>query len=230
MPKNVKITTHFNPLDLFAPHSCQGCDHIGTVLCNRCKKYILDNTPTICPKCKAVLPTHSTDHPCRLGFPVYSIGERSGLLDQIIHAYKYDSIRALAMPLAELLNAHLPEDLAESSVIVPLPTATHHIRARGFDHTLLLAKKLAHLRHVKIGQPLVRNKNTVQVGASKVSRLSQAASAYEIAHNAIINKETTYILLDDVWTTGASMTAAVQKLRAAGAEHIIAAVLSISSQ
>ena len=97
----------------------------------------------------------------------------------IIRDFKYQSVHALARPLAELLDDILPSDI-KNAVIVPLPTATHHIRARGLDHTLLIARHLAHLRHCQVSPLLSRMKNTVQVGADINTRKSQAASAYSL--------------------------------------------------
>ena len=72
---------------------------------------------------------------------------------------------------------------------------------------------------------LVRNKNTVQVGASREERASQAKEAYRALK---IDSSKNYLLLDDVWTTGSSMMAAMQKLREAGAEKIGIAVVARS--
>lgn len=225
MPKNVKNTTFFNPLDLFAPHSCKRCGRLGSILCDRCKNYILENTSNICPHCKTQ--NLGKCPKCHLP-PTYTIGYRDGLLDDLIHTYKYDSVRALGDTLAYLLSARLP-DIDGTVAIVPLPTSTAHIRKRGFDHTLHLAKKLARLRSYRVTPLLIRNKNTVQVGASRSVRLTQADSAYTINHKLTPDPSTTYILLDDVWTTGASMTAAIKKLRSAGVKKIILAILAVST-
>ena len=222
----VKNTTFPSLIDLLAPHSCRGCGRLGEPLCNCCKKYILSHNSSLCPICKA--PTthgHCQKHP---DFPpFYNIGERNELLDTLIHAYKYDSVRALAPILAELLNAHLPK-LPKSSVIVPLPTASNHIRSRGFDHTYKIAKHLAKLQHCQIQPLLIRTKNTVQVGADRKTRLAQAEQAFTIDSRNPINPATTYILFDDVWTTGASINAAIKKLRQAGARKIIVTLLAVS--
>ena len=122
-----------------------------------------------------------------------------------------------------------PKNLPKDSVIVPLPTATHHVRSRGFDHTYLLAKNLGKIRKFKVEKILVRNKNTVQVGADKKARLTQAKEAYAINPKIKIKKDATYILLDDVWTTGASITAAKKILQNAGAKNIKIALLAYSS-
>ena len=221
----VKNTTIIGPLDLIAPHSCRGCGHIGEPLCERCKNYIIKNHVNLCPKCKNIIKNGKCKK-CKLP-PTYSIGPREDLLNQIIHDYKYKSSRALGIELAGLLNCILPDEI-KNYTIVPLPTATSHIRSRGFDHTFYIAKKLARLRHLEVSKILLRSKNTVQVGSDKMTRLKQAESAYEINPKIKIDKDTTYILFDDVWTTGASMCTAVKKLQQAGAKKIIIVLLAVS--
>ena len=223
----VKNTTQIGLLDLIAPHSCRGCRSIGTPLCECCKKYLLDQSSDFCPKCKSkIAKNHRCPH-CKNLPPIYFIGKRDDLLNAIIHDYKYNSIRALAKPLASLIATRLPK-LPSNSVIIPLPTATDHIRARGFDHTKNLAINLAKICHYKTEIALLRNHNTAQVGASRTARLAQAKQAYIINPKFKANSSTTYILLDDVWTTGASMETAIKKLRKTGAKNIVVALLAVS--
>lgn len=203
----VKITTLLNPLDLLAPHTCRGCGATGKPLCDCCKKYILK-------------------HHCNFKH-VYCISKREGLLKELIHDYKYNSVRALEKPLGEMLASILPEIPGEA-IIVPLPTISRHIRKRGLDHTKLAAKRVAKIRGWKVEYLLIRDKNTVQVGSDKNTRLKQAKDAYNIQPNAKINPSATYILLDDVLTTGASMKAAKKKLQDAGASRIVECVLAVS--
>ena len=227
MPHIVKNTTIFNPLDWLAPHSCRGCGHIGDVLCDCCKKNITLNFLDICPNCKTQ--KASGFCPKCADLPAcYTLGIREGILAALIHDFKYNSVRAIGVKLAELMSERLP-DLPPNSRIVPLPTATHHIRERGFDHTYFVAKRIASLKHIKAAKLFIRTANTVQVGADKTTRLAQAEHAFEINPKMEINQDTTYILFDDVWTTGASMKSALKKLRKAGAHKIIIALLATSS-
>ena len=227
MPNIVKNTTFPNLLDLIAPHSCRGCGRLGSPLCDNCKNYISANNINLCPVCKTTTPTGKCKK-CRTLPSVFIVGKRDGLLDILIHDYKYNSVRAIGPKLAKLLDAKLPSDINQA-IIIPLPTATHHIRARGLDHTHLIAKHLAKLRNYKVQNLLLRNKNTVQVGADRKSRLAQANEAFIINPKIKIDQNATYILLDDVWTTGASIRAAIKKLRQAGAKNIIVALLAVSS-
>ena len=227
MTKNVNITTFPSLYDLIAPHSCLGCDHIGTILCDRCKKYIIAHHRNICPSCKQPKTT-ATCPTCDDLPPIYVAGKRSGLLNDLIHDLKYNSNRSIARELADILHHTLPPDLPANTLIVPLPTSTRHIRERGLDHTLLIAKHLARLRGWRIAKPLERAKNTVQVGSSKSDRLTQADTAYEVSSTFKANSAATYLLLDDVWTTGATMRAAAKKLQNTGARDVRICLVSYS--
>lgn len=226
MPIIVKNTTLINPLDLLAPHSCRGCGVLGSVLCDRCKNYILSQQHNICPRCKSDNKTGDCSD-CPDLPPTFIGGERAGLLGELIHDYKYHSIRALAKSLAEIMAHALPA-FDGAAYIVPLPTIGKHIRSRGFDHTRLVAKYLSKLTGYPVCPLLARAKNTVQVGASQTKRREQASSAYHFNSKYTVELEATYILLDDVWTTGASMRAAQQILKQNQATHLACALLSLS--
>lgn len=227
MPKFVKITTKLNIFNWLFPHSCRGCGRIGPALCDCCQKNIYFLHHMFCPACKKPIRAGKCrHHPSEP--PIFALGLRQGLLDQIIHEYKYDSVRALSLPLAQLLNQILPPPVTKT-YIVPLPTISRHIRERGQDHTAKIAKNLAHLHpNYQVCPLLTRANNTIQVGANRQTRLAQAESAYQINPKYKIDRSATYLLFDDVWTTGASMRAAIKKLRENGVSNIIVAILAIS--
>ena len=110
--------------------------------------------------------------------------------------------------------------------LVALPTINKHIRERGFDHMALLARKTARLNGLKTAKVLARGNNAVQVGASMEKRQEQAKTAY-IARDGI-DVEASYLLIDDVWTTGSSMMAAAKTLREAGCKNLNIAVIAKS--
>ena len=228
MPFIVKNTTLPGLLDLLAPHTCRSCGHIGEVLCERCKNNIIFTHENYCPNCKRKNPTGKCKN-CKNLPPIFIVGRRDDIIGELVHDLKYNSTRALARPLAELLDEILPV-IDGPVALVPLPTISRHIRERGFDHTLLIMKQLKKLRghQYRVENLLLRAKNTVQVGSDEKTRLKQAESAYELAENLKIDEDTTYILFDDVWTTGASMKAALKKLRQAGARKIILSILAVN--
>lgn len=228
MRKIVKNTTFVGLLDLLAPHSCMGCGHIGNALCERCKNHIITQRTNICPNCKAKIKSKSGNcKHCKDLPATFIVGERDELIGTLVHNLKYQSVRSLARPLAELLDASLP-DFKSKAVIVPLPTISKHIRKRALDHTYLISRHLSRIRHYQVQRLLLRTNSTTQVGTDRATRQKQAASAYALNPKFIIDPQATYILLDDVWTTGASMLAATRLLKSAGASNIVISILALS--
>ena len=219
----VKNTTFGKLLDIVCPHSCRGCGRMGEVLCECCKNNIILAHENYCLNCKRLITTAKCPY-CDF-VPTYMVGWRDELIGKLVEEYKYNSVKTLGAVLAEVLDGILP--VVDGKVaVVPLPTIERHVRERGFNHTLGVVKKLARRRGWEVARILKRAKDTVQVGVGNTARLLQAAEAYSLGGK--IEPDTTYILLDDVWTTGASMRAALKKLQMAGASKIIIVVLAVS--
>ncbi|MDO4742154.1 MAG: phosphoribosyltransferase family protein [Candidatus Saccharibacteria bacterium] len=254
MSSIVKNTTFPSLLDLLSPPSCEICGTLGSILCHRCKNNIISLAPNICPNCKSKTVLGRCQN-C-LDLPqTFVAGVRSEPIGTLIYNYKFNSTRCLAKPLTEIMFTVLSKTLPreplnpllspsknhheshknykthrgpENVIIVPLPTIAKHIRERGFDHTYLLARHLSRLTSYRLEKLLLRAKNTVQVGSDAKTRKTQANHAYALNPKIKIDPSATYLLLDDIWTTGASMKAALNKLREAGIENIIIAVLAVN--
>lgn len=234
----VKNTTKWRLIDLVAPHSCRGCGHTGAVLCERCKIYNKEQREAICPLCRMVVAQSYENGGKLVKCPncemellgLWAVGWRRGVLKKLVSEFKYESVRAIGEVLAEMLNEVIP-DLAKilpegaEVVVVPLPTIGKHVRRRGLDHTLILARKLAKKRGWKCEQILTRVVDTVQVGAKVKERREQAERAYKVSRG--VDSRKYYLLLDDVWTTGASMKAAERVMREAGATKVMGAVIGV---
>lgn len=161
---------------------------------------------------------------------LFVVGWREGVLKKLVSEFKYESVRAVGEVLAEMLDETIPDlsaVLPEGAevVVVPLPTIGKHVRKRGLDHTLILARKLAKMRGWKCERVLERAVDTVQVGAKAKERQEQAKRAYEVSRE--VDSKKYYLLLDDVWTTGASMKAAERVMRKAGAKKVMGAVIEV---
>ena len=205
---------------------------MGTVLCGCCKNNILDGRVRVCPMCKRRLEAgERVCAECELGFErLEVVGWREGVLKEMIEEYKYRGVRELAGSLAELVVGVMREgeggadDEQGRVVVVPLPTIGRHVRQRGLDHTGRLAREVARRMGWECRRVLGRAKDTVQVGAKKAVREEQAKRAYEVSGKAEAGE--VYLLVDDVWTTGASMRAAAEVMRAAGATRLMGVVLA----
>ncbi len=222
MDFDVKNTIVRELFELFCPHYCLVCGKIGKILCNGCKKYNIEGYENKCLKCGVVI--KSKCEMCRLPYEgSWMVGMRDDGLGQLISKYKYGPVRALAWPLAEILDAVIP-CLGQNTVVVPVPTIDRHIRTRGMGHTELLARKLARSRGWAYKKVVSRVNNTVQVGASVGRRKKQASDAYRL--NLKIDPGLNYLVIDDVYTTGASIEAVCELLRAGGARKVMVAVLA----
>jgi ComF family protein len=207
-----------------APHPCYSCGKIGSILCDNCKYdisqeyfegcFICGNEASLTRQCSRCSTPYSRS---------WCIGTRSGALRQIIDSYKfynnYDAHRTLASLLSERIGY-----LAGDVVIVPLPTVPSHIRVRGYDHTLLLAKRLAKLQNLRLQKSLYRQTSTTQRGEDRNTRQAQAKAAFSVKGR--LDSNTTYLLIDDVVTTGATLKYGARALKKAGAGDVWVAALA----
>jgi ComF family protein len=151
------------------------------------------------------------------------VGPRRGITKKLVNAYKFERVRSAHKQLAALLDANIPE-LPRNTVVVPIPTITRHIRERGYDHCMLLARTFARHRRLAYAPLLLRTTNTVQRGADKRQREIQAEKAFSTQVN--LAPDVPYLLLDDIITTGSTFQWAAKTLKTAGAETIWAAAVA----
>lgn len=209
-------------LATLAPHPCCGCGITGQLLCVDCKYNITSEGFAACLACGRPVQGSARCARCALPYTkAWVVGERGEALAALIDQYKFERARSAHRLLAELLDGVVPE-LPSSTVVVPVPTIAKHIRLRGYDHTLLLARALAKRRKLVAKQVLTRHTTTVQLGASKVVRERNAKEAYGV--NMKVDN-VPHLLIDDVVTTGATLRYAAEALLLAGASEVwVAAV------
>ena len=209
MKNRVKITTIEQILDIIYPCYCKGCGKIGEVFCECCIfNNMAKNPPFLSTKDK-------------LFKRLVACGIRVDVLKEMVSEYKFQSRRHYARVFATYLllcaKQFFPDfsgGSKEKYVLVPLPTIPKHIRERGFDHIKRLTRDFSSVSGVPVVSILKRRKNTVQVGSDAKTRLEQAKEAYLVDSKVSFDKESHFILVDDVWTTGATMRAAGAVLEA----------------
>lgn len=213
-----------NIIALMAPHYCCGCDKVGSLLCDDCKYNIISESILVCVVCGRPTVGMNLCSSCKTPYErAWVVGKRSGVLQRLIGLYKFDRARDGFEPLGDLLAEVLP-DFPANVVVVPIPTVASHMRERGYDHMLLIAKRLAKKRNLNIERLLCRRTNTKQRQASSDKRKLQARSAFGVRGE--INPEKIYLIIDDVVTTGATIKYAAKALRDAGAKHVWVAVIA----
>lgn len=218
---NVKSTMVERLLDFVSPHYCCSCGEIGSILCEGCKYDITSERFSGCTLCGQ--PTLSGSHArCHSIIErTWCGGERTGGLERLIDDYKFEYVVAAHKPLGDILLAALPE-LPSDTIVVPIPTVRTHVRQRGYDHTLLLARYVADNRNLQCSRPLLRINSSVQRGANRKTRVAQAKAAFGVRER--LDPDATYLLIDDVLTTGSTLRFAAKAMKDAGATVVWAVV------
>lgn len=237
----VKITIEKFILDMVLQNRCVRCQREGGIFCDRCKKYISIINPGYVMNdmygfeklLVAGLKEGWFERMVRdfkyKGRRDYGefLAEKLGevIFDEIKRMRFSDGLSDKSSEIAGGVLRKVETEIKEirQIVLVPLPTIRKHIRERGFDHTLRLCFELENFLQkrlddfgisVEYQDLLVRKNKTVQVGKEKKERVKQAEKAYGICEGVKLDTSTLYVLVDDVTTTGASLTAAKKILQA----------------
>lgn len=188
--------------DLFFTPSCINCTKIGVALCRTCA----DRTHVEFRPDLAELSS------------VTCAGEYSGWLrDRVIH-YKSGN-HQLGRGLAELIFAKFADQL-KNSILVPIPSSQNKLVQRQIDLVGNLAKFLTSFEPTLKLKPLLQLTKEIsdQVGLTQTERFENLKDAFIGTRNI----SGPVVVLDDVVTTGATITSAAKALKAAGATSVSA--------
>lgn len=225
-------------LDLLFPPQCVACRAYGTRFCATCAQLVEPVGPLICHRCGR--PQASSIATCvqcqqRAASPLIVTriaALHTAPLREAIHALKYGNCPELAEPLARYLLAHLqtsswlgnlPAIAIDAVVPVPLHTERHH--ARGYNQAEVLASAFCRSVQCPLRSAwLIRQRSTQsQVGLTAVERQKNVQDAF-VANQAVYGKR--ILLIDDVYTTGATMRACAQAALDAGATVVYGLALA----
>jgi ComF family protein len=228
--QEVKMPTLIEQIiSTIAPHYCTQCGAEGNPLCDHCAVQVFTQKPAACAFCGRLTANAQVCVSCSAQTPlrqVWCLGEYDGLLEELIHDLKFFRKQAVADIFAKQLAAQLPF-FDKETIVTWLPTAPARVRQRGYDQAAVIAQTFAQARNLNCRALLQRCHNLRQVGATKAQRQQSAAVAYAIQR---LPKDTPPILLiDDVMTTGASLTSAATLLHEKGFTNLMAAVVAKQS-
>jgi ComF family protein len=143
-----------------------------------------------------------------------------GAVKQTVFSLKYRGVRAAAPELGRLLAQYMAEHAVQGGVIVPVPLHRRRHRARGYNQSALLARELSKLTALpQANNLLTRFKDAPpQVeAASRSLRRTNVDRSFQAASDVSGLK---VLLIDDVITTGTTMSACAAALKAAGAASV----------
>jgi predicted amidophosphoribosyltransferase len=202
--------------DLLLGASCHGCSQPWWGICPRCRQQIADRKPFV-----------TTPVPCPNGFPVtITSSPYDRILRRVINAHKERQALVLTRFLAERLALSVHALLVSEAyrlrgsriVLVPIPSAARTVRRRGFDATRAMARLAA--RRLR-GQYLISTRSALgqarpvadQAGLGAQARQQNLAGAFRVRRP--IKTGTVVVLVDDLVTTGSSLTEAARVLKEA---------------
>jgi ComF family protein len=204
-----KITALQQLLSLFLESRCPLCQRSTPVeLCQACQKQI--------QRCRLPEPTATWQEP----LPLFAWGQYGGALKRAIASLKYDQNPQLAQPLGRWLaqawlDANPPLKAGPGPlVVVPIPIHPEKLKQRGFNQAELLARSFCGVTGFKLcNQGLQRVRNTdAQFGLSAEARAQNLTNAFQVGPHIVATGRV--LLLDDIYTTGATARAAIEALAA----------------
>ncbi|PKB72595.1 MAG: hypothetical protein BZY75_06140 [SAR202 cluster bacterium Io17-Chloro-G7] len=216
-------------LDLLLPMSCAGCGKEGKFLCHDCVAGLPLLKKPYCSLCAS--PGQSPHCSwCRELTPAFE-GVRApflfdGAIRSAVYAFKYRGIKSAAPELGQLLADYLKQQPLVGDVLVPVPLHSRRLRHRGYNQSTLLAKELGKLTGIRVEPGLLtRNKDAIaQVHTTtKIQRRDNVAGSF-FCTSDLSNKPV--IIVDDVATTGSTLSACAAALKESGASSVWGLVLA----
>jgi ComF family protein len=143
----------------------------------------------------------------------------------LVPAFKYQGRLVAGRVLAQCLIRHLQKDYRNRqwpSLIIPAPLHQNRIRERGFNQALVISRWLSKALSVPLDRrSVIRRKSTdKQTGLSARSRKLNLRGAFQVVPDAEFSPGVSVALVDDVVTTGVTITELASVLRKAGIEDI----------
>src|SRR3989339_768561 len=194
-------------LAVLFPQKCLGCKKENEILCPNC-----------------LLKISRPDTPYLNGVHI-AANYQDMVLKKALWMLKYQGIKQLAKPLAELIRERIWKKLeTENWLVVPVPLSKNKLRRRGYNQAELIARELPGNVRADVLFKKFHTKSQVEV-KDKEERLANIIGSFEVRNPEKI-KGKKIILIDDVLTTGATMREAKKVFKQAGAKKVVGVVVA----
>lgn len=236
LARALRNTVH-SAASLIFPAVCAICDEpVGRdeYLCGTCEASAPRLTPPFCAKCSEAFPgAISETFVCancghrELHFESAVAAYRSrGVVRKVLHDFKYNRQRYLRHVLARWLCDALEDPRLAGrhfDIVVPVPLHSARQRERGFNQAALLAELLARESGWPTHDALERTRyTTTQTAYDRAERMRNLDGAFRLRERADV-QGLRVLLIDDVLTTGSTLSECARVLKAGGAVSVHAA-------
>lgn len=223
-------------LDLLYPPRCEVCGRLRrAAICEECQEQIVPVQPPMCRICGEPFDPKAEGGPlcarCRRGrHPPFSVARTAayyeGPVVEAVRRFKYHCQMALGRPLGRVMVEALSDGAAEGlepggvDVVCPVPLHESRLRERGFNQSELLAEAVAGAIGKPVRRLLTKTRPTLpQVDLPAESRARNVHDAFAADLREVIEGRVV-LLVDDLYTTGATLRECARVLKRAGAEEV----------
>ena len=222
-----------NLLDLFFPKRCVNCKRVGDYLCSDCFSRLSFDTFDICPQCSKPAISGVTHPRCKKRYSLdgaFSAIVLNNVARKLIYQLKY---RPYLTDLRQIAGELMFESFSQNEefqriyslnkeklLVVPIPLFASREKKRGYNQSEILAIEFSKRFGLKFVNLLVRVQDTKsQVKLDRDKRRENVRGAFGInpKSQAPNLKNKTVFLIDDVLTTGATLSEAGRVLKKASA-------------
>ncbi len=218
-------------LDCIYPRICPVCNEIVSVLgrdiCPECERKLSYVGDSFCMRCgKPVEDDEEYCTDCLKTEHVYDEGRAALLYDEYmsmsIYRFKYNGKREFASFYGRVITERLGTKIKswKPDVIIPVPVHKSKLKKRGYNQAYLIAKELSRDLKIPINDRLVCRTaaTTVQKELSAKERQNNLKKAFKVTQNVV--SLNTVLIVDDIYTTGATVDAMARCLRGAGVRKV----------
>ena len=204
-------------LDLIFPPVCLNCGRVDWRFCEACQKQVLE---------LPILP-----HPIELSplSGVLTTAKHEGILENAVQALKYNEALYLAPLFAQRMALALKSTNWTFDTVIPIPLSSLRMKERGYNQAREISQSLAQQLNIDLqAAALQKIRHTQsQVGLGRAERLENVKEAFSADSSLITGK--TLLLVDDVRTTGATLSECAQVALQAGASSVYAITVTAAS-
>ncbi len=210
-------------VDNIFPLICLGCEKKGEYLCEECKQEI------------STIKYHYPENDCRnvnsqerspneggdlQPIKIKALAFHDGAMKEAVHRLKYDRDLGLGKLLGKMLVPIVQKHKWEIDLIAPVPLGRKRRKERGYNQAEVIAFPLAyHLKKEFDASIIIRCRETrTQIGLTVKERYENMEGAFVVKNGKVKGKS--ILLVDDVYTSGATMKSAVNALKEAGAKCV----------
>lgn len=211
--------------------------------CPLCRKAIPVQPNTVCDECRSKLPMIPPDTGCCPGCggimtgalavcdqclaetdrpwrKAYTLMVYRDYARHTIHRFKFGNAPELARPFGHLMAEKIIENQLNADFLVPIPLDFMRQFSRGYNQSLLLAEMISKITGIPTRQPLRRIKRrSRQSGRNRSDRHKELAGNFILKSPEMV-KNRNILLIDDIFTTGATLHAAAMTLLSGGAASV----------